>query len=107
MDGIHRLYCFDDDERGICSVQYTGQVRNVANINESGLYSLIMRSRKPNDWLRHLGTRKLLLAMEENSKYGNFPYLVKSKKGRHGGTFAHPVTCKPPNSAPTKATSSR
>lgn len=37
----------DDDERKTCSVQYTDQTRNVAAINESGLYSLILRSRKP------------------------------------------------------------
>lgn len=37
----------DSYERGSCSVQYTGQTRNVAIISESGLYSLILRSRKP------------------------------------------------------------
>ncbi|ABB39600.1 prophage antirepressor [Oleidesulfovibrio alaskensis G20] len=37
----------DDDERSTCPVQYTDQVRAVSIINESGLYSLILRSRKP------------------------------------------------------------
>lgn len=37
----------DDDERSTCPVQYTDQVRAVSIINESGLYSLVLRSRKP------------------------------------------------------------
>lgn len=37
----------DEDERSICSVQYTDQVRYVSIINESGLYSIVLRSRKP------------------------------------------------------------
>ncbi|WP_418055028.1 Bro-N domain-containing protein [Pseudodesulfovibrio indicus] len=36
----------DDDERSTCPVQYTDQVRAVSIINESGLYSLILRSRR-------------------------------------------------------------
>jgi prophage antirepressor-like protein len=36
-----------DDERSTCPVQYTDQVRAVSIINESGLYSLVLRSRKP------------------------------------------------------------
>lgn len=37
----------DDDERDTCTVQYTDQVRTVAVVNEPGLYSLILKSRKP------------------------------------------------------------
>ena len=37
----------DEDERSTCPVQYTDQVRTVAIINEPGLYSLLLRSRRP------------------------------------------------------------
>ena len=47
LDTSNLAKILDNDERGSCSVQYTGQTRNVAIINESGLYSLILRSRKP------------------------------------------------------------
>lgn len=48
-------------------------------------------SMKPADWIRHLGTRKLLLAMEENVKYESHSYFTEVKMGRYGGTFAHPI----------------
>jgi prophage antirepressor-like protein len=47
LDTSNLSKTLDEDERGTCPVQYTDQVRNAAIINESGLYSLILRSRKP------------------------------------------------------------
>lgn len=42
------LNILDDDERGICSNIYTiGGNQNMAVVSEPGLYSLILRSRKP------------------------------------------------------------
>lgn len=37
----------DDDEKGLISIQTLGGGQQVAAINESGLYSLILGSRKP------------------------------------------------------------
>ncbi|BDQ38033.1 hypothetical protein SYK_23930 [Pseudodesulfovibrio nedwellii] len=37
----------DSDEKSTCPSQYEGQIRHLTTINESGLYSLILRSRKP------------------------------------------------------------
>jgi prophage antirepressor-like protein len=47
LDTSNLSKLLDDDERSTCPVQYTEQVRTVSIINESGLYSLILRSRKP------------------------------------------------------------
>ncbi|MCP4101732.1 MAG: phage antirepressor [Lentisphaerae bacterium] len=44
-DAIMKL---DDDERGSVKVDTLGGVQTTTTINESGLYSLILRSRKPN-----------------------------------------------------------
>jgi prophage antirepressor-like protein len=43
-DALSRL---DDDEKGIASIDTLGGKQNVSVINESGLYSLILTSRKP------------------------------------------------------------
>ncbi len=37
----------DDDEKGICKVDTLGGQQEMATINESGLYALVMRSKKP------------------------------------------------------------
>jgi prophage antirepressor-like protein len=37
----------DDDEKGITTIETLGGLQDLSIINESGLYSLIMRSRKP------------------------------------------------------------
>jgi prophage antirepressor-like protein len=37
----------DDDERGVSSIDTLGGTQQVTVINESGLYSLILTSRKP------------------------------------------------------------
>ena len=37
----------DADDKGVCSIQTPGGMQQMATINESGLYSLIMGSRKP------------------------------------------------------------
>lgn len=43
-DGLARL---DDDEKGVGSIDTLGGQQDMAVVNESGLYSLIMGSRKP------------------------------------------------------------
>ncbi|WP_432736494.1 BRO-N domain-containing protein [Maridesulfovibrio sp. FT414] len=47
LDTSNLSKTLDEDERDTCSVQYTDQVRTLSLISESGLYSLIFRSRKP------------------------------------------------------------
>lgn len=41
------LRLLDDDERGVHSVHTPGGEQQMATVNEAGLYSLILRSRKP------------------------------------------------------------
>lgn len=43
-DAVARL---DDDERGVVSIDTRGGVQNLSAVTQSGLYSLIMGSRKP------------------------------------------------------------
>jgi prophage antirepressor-like protein len=48
----------DSDEVSTCTDKSSGQVRHMKNINEPGLYSLILRSRKPvarafKRWITH------------------------------------------------------
>ena len=40
------LATLDDDDKGVCTTDTPGGAQQVATINESGLYSLIFRSRK-------------------------------------------------------------
>ena len=40
------LATLDDDDKGVCTTDTLGGAQQVATINESGLYSLIFRSRK-------------------------------------------------------------
>jgi anti-repressor protein len=52
------LALLDDDERGIHSVETLGGAQQTAIVNEPGLYSLILRSRKPQAkafkrWITH------------------------------------------------------
>lgn len=44
---VHYLALDDEDEVTASHIQCTGQVRNMLCISEAGLYSLILRSRKP------------------------------------------------------------
>ena len=58
--GLHRssLTALDDDEKGVHTVDTPGGVQRVGIISEPGLYSLILRSRKPEAkafkrWITH------------------------------------------------------
>ena len=58
--GLHRssLTALDDDEKGVHTVDTLGGVQRVGIISEPGLYSLILRSRKPEAkafkrWITH------------------------------------------------------
>ena len=47
MDTSNLSKMLDEDELSTYPVQYTDQVRNLSVVSEPGLYSLILRSRKP------------------------------------------------------------
>jgi prophage antirepressor-like protein/DNA-binding XRE family transcriptional regulator len=58
IDTSNLTKILDEDERDTYPVQYTDQVRNTAIINEPGLYSLVLKSRKPEAktfkrWITH------------------------------------------------------
>lgn len=47
LDTSNLSKLLDEDELSTCPVQYTDQVRNLSVVSEPGLYSLVLRSRKP------------------------------------------------------------
>lgn len=68
-DAVSKL---DEDEKSTCSVRLDGwsQNRNVAVINESGLYALILRSDKPNAKpFRKWVTNEVLPAVRKTGSY--------------------------------------
>ncbi len=79
MDTSNLSKVLDDDERGSCPVQYTDQVRYMTTINESGLYSLILRSRKPEakafkKWV----TSEVLPSIRKTGSYVGSPEINSS-----------------------------
>lgn len=83
-DAILKL---DEDEKNICPVRLDGwsQKRNIAVINESGLYALILRSGKPNakpfrKWI----TSEVLPSIRKTGSYtvNNSSSIVNDLKSR-------------------------
>ncbi len=65
------LALLDDDEKGVHSVDTLGGAQSMATINEAGLYSLILRSRKPEAkafkrWVTH----EVLPSIRRTGSYG-------------------------------------
>jgi prophage antirepressor-like protein len=46
LNSRQALASLDDDEKGVCTADTLGGIQQVATVNESGLYTLIFRSRK-------------------------------------------------------------
>jgi prophage antirepressor-like protein len=62
----------DDDEKGICETYTLGGAQQVATVNESGLYSLILRSNKPSaQRLRKWVTSVVLPSIRKHGGYIN------------------------------------
>lgn len=66
------LALLDEDEKGVHSVDTLGGRQQVTTVNESGLYSLVLRSRKPEAkafkrWI----TREVLPAIRKTGGYGS------------------------------------
>lgn len=51
---FHRI---DDNEKGVSSIYTPGGNQTMRTVSESGLYKLIMRSRKPQDWVTQVVLR--------------------------------------------------
>jgi prophage antirepressor-like protein len=67
-DWVARL---DEDEKGVAEIETPGGVQNLRIINESGLYSIILRSTKPEaktfkKWI----TSEVLPAIRKTGRYG-------------------------------------
>lgn len=69
----------DDDEKGVLNVHTPGGVQQVTVINESGLYSLILRSRKPEAKVfRKWVTAEVLPSIRKTGGYsGKIPAFVR------------------------------
>lgn len=71
MDNIRpSLALLDDDERGVNTIDTLGGQQSVTTVNEPGLYSLILRSRKPEAksfkrWVTH----QVLPAIRQTGSY--------------------------------------
>lgn len=77
LGNIHSsLALLDDDEKGIHSVETLGGDQRVATVNEPGLYTLILRSRKPQAkafkrWITH----EVIPAIRRTGAYSVAPAL--------------------------------
>ncbi|MCX7206760.1 MAG: Bro-N domain-containing protein [Proteobacteria bacterium] len=79
----------DDDEKGVCSIHTLGGQQEMSIINESGLYSLILGSRKPEakvfkKWV----TSEVLPAIRKTGSYtrqadGDAPELISNSDMRN------------------------
>lgn len=71
LGNIHSsIALLDDDEKGVHSVETLGGVQSLVTVSESGLYSLVLRSRKPEArtfkrWL----TREVIPAIRRTGAY--------------------------------------
>lgn len=62
----------DEDEKGVHTVDTLGGAQSVTIINEPGLYSLILRSRKPNARLfKRWITHDVIPALRKTGRYGS------------------------------------
>lgn len=68
------LAALDDDEKGVSSIDTPGGVQELAVINESGLYALIIRSRKPEARrFRKWVTSEVLPSIRKTGGYSSVP----------------------------------
>lgn len=77
--GVEQTRRLDDDEKGLRTVQTLGGAQQMATINESGLYSLVLTSRKSEarafkKWI----TSEVLPAIRRTGSYSASPALPKS-----------------------------
>lgn len=66
----HAMRILDDDEKGVSSIDTLGGIQKLTTVSESGLYALVLRSRKPEarkfaKWV----TSEVLPAIRKTGKY--------------------------------------
>lgn len=74
------LALLDDDERGVHTVDTLGGPQSMTVISESGLYSLVLRSRKPEarEFKRWI-TREVIPTIRKTGSYSNTPALTEDQ----------------------------
>lgn len=77
INGRDALSSLDDDERGVATTDTPGGPQQVSIVNESGLYSLILRSRKPEArafkrWI----TREVIPSIRRTGAYAAPGYAI-------------------------------
>lgn len=78
-DSAQMSRILDEDEKNSYPVQYAGQVRNLVVISESGLYSAILRSRKPEaKQFKKWVTSEVLPDIRKHGMYMNDNLLEKT-----------------------------
>lgn len=71
----------DDDEKGVHTMDTPGGRQSVAIISESGLYSLILRSRKPEaKAIKRWITREVLPAIRKTGTYSVAPAAIETRE---------------------------
>lgn len=76
-----------DDEKGICNSDTLGGSQELLTVNESGLYALIFKSRKPEaKAFRHWVTSEVLPSIRKTGRYDVSDIRVKSIEQRKGIT---------------------
>lgn len=79
-DALSRL---DNDEKGVCNTDTLGGSQEVATVNESGLYGLILSSRKPEaKAFRKWITREVLPALRKRGLYSGDSAALKEARMR-------------------------
>ena len=85
------LMHLDDDEKGVVSTDTPGGTQNISVVNESGLYALVLRSRKPEarkfaKWV----TKEVLPSIRQTGQYGQ--PAQDPKRIEHARQLAHAAT---------------
>lgn len=71
------LRALDEDEKGLSQIETPGGTQNMAVVNESGMYALIVRSDKPNAKpFRKWVTSEVLPAIRKTGRYETGPVSV-------------------------------
>ena len=69
-DATHAIRCLDDDEKGVHKVETPGGMQSMTIISEPGLYTLLMRSNKPEAKpFRRWVTHDVLPAIRKSGSY--------------------------------------
>ncbi|WP_314324734.1 Bro-N domain-containing protein [Comamonas aquatica] len=83
------LMHLDDDEKGVVSTDTLGGTQNISVVNESGLYALVLRSRKPEarkfaKWV----TSEVLPSIRQTGSYHTQPQATRTERAHQLATKA-------------------